>query len=153
MSSSSLNQPSDLALVRSFVESFCTAFNRKDAAALGPLFSDDIDFVTIFGARAVGREAVLKMHDQLFTTGLLVGSEVSAGEMDCNRVAPTILVAHAAWTRSAGKQMPAGTGLFTLVMRDTGAGKAEVVALSNVENRKPGPPPNAAAAGAGAPAK
>lgn len=153
MSSSSLNQASDLSLVRSFVDSFCAAFNRKDAAALGPLFSDDIDFVTIFGTRAVGREAVLKLHDQLFTAGLLVGSEVSMGEADCNRVAPTIVVAHVAWNRTAGQQMPAGNGLFTIVMRDTAAGKAEVVALSNVEIRKPGPPPGAGAAAAAAPAK
>jgi uncharacterized protein (TIGR02246 family) len=44
------------------------AWNAADGAAFAREFTDDADFVNIFAFHGVGREAIAKQHDMIFTT-------------------------------------------------------------------------------------
>ncbi|WP_033290524.1 SgcJ/EcaC family oxidoreductase [Amycolatopsis jejuensis] len=52
------------------------AWNRGDATAYGEVFTEDADYVTFFGYRAVGREAIVTSHRELFE-GPLKGSKLT----------------------------------------------------------------------------
>ena len=44
------------------------AWNAADAEAFGRAFTDDADFVNIFGVHGVGRPAIVSNHQTIFDT-------------------------------------------------------------------------------------
>ncbi|WP_020660937.1 SgcJ/EcaC family oxidoreductase [Amycolatopsis benzoatilytica] len=52
------------------------AWNSGDAEAYGSLFTEDADYVTFFGLRSEGRQAIVDSHRELFE-GPLRGSKLS----------------------------------------------------------------------------
>ena len=52
------------------------AWNSGDADAYGALFTEDADYVTFFGFRSEGREAIVESHRELFQ-GPLRGSKLT----------------------------------------------------------------------------
>jgi uncharacterized protein (TIGR02246 family) len=52
----------DMADVESLASRWQTAWNQHDMHALGELFTDDADFVNVFGARWKGSQEIEQAH-------------------------------------------------------------------------------------------
>ena len=150
-SSSSSPAASALRLVQLLIDTFAGAFNAKDASALGPLFTDDAQFVDIWGQRQQGRDAIVALHQRLFDQqgGMLAQSLLEVGEPDVGLLGSDLLLAYVPWQRvamdGAVSALPSASGLFTIVLRQLDAYTLKCVALTNVEARKPPGPPQATA--------
>ncbi|GAB3164168.1 SgcJ/EcaC family oxidoreductase [Microbispora hainanensis] len=63
--------------INRLLDALITAWNGGDAAAFAGLFTEDADYVTYFGARMEGRQAIEDSHRALFE-GPLKGSRLGA---------------------------------------------------------------------------
>jgi uncharacterized protein (TIGR02246 family) len=69
------------------------AWTDNDAAAYGACFTEDSDYVSYDGTRAIGRAAMQDAHDRLFR-GVLAGSAL-VGEIESIRhIAPGVAIVH-----------------------------------------------------------
>ncbi|MFG1789984.1 SgcJ/EcaC family oxidoreductase [Nocardia sp. NPDC049149] len=78
-----LDRTTDDAQIRDLFQHFMQAWTDNDAAAFGALFTDDSDYVSYDGTRAIGRAAHQANHDKLFR-GVLAGSAL-VGELESVR--------------------------------------------------------------------
>ncbi|MGW7531219.1 SgcJ/EcaC family oxidoreductase [Amycolatopsis sp. NPDC054798] len=62
--------------VLSVLTRLADAWNSGDADAYGNLFTEDADYVTFFGLRFIGRQAIADSHRELFQ-GPLKGSKLT----------------------------------------------------------------------------
>ncbi|GAA1031210.1 MULTISPECIES: SgcJ/EcaC family oxidoreductase [Amycolatopsis] len=62
--------------VRCVLTRLADAWNSGDADAYGNCFTEDADYVTFFGLRSVGRQAIVDSHRELFQ-GPLKGSKLT----------------------------------------------------------------------------
>jgi uncharacterized protein (TIGR02246 family) len=97
------------------------AFNDKDADAFAGLFTEDAEFVNIFGGRMRGRDGIAAGHRQVFATAL-TGSTLTMDELDVLPIGDDVAVCHLRWTRGRTPEateatLPPGAGIFTLVGR------------------------------------
>ena len=69
------------------------AWTDNDAAAYGACFTDDSDYVSYDGTRAVGRTPMQHAHDQLFR-GVLAGSALVGGIESIRYVNHDVAVIH-----------------------------------------------------------
>jgi uncharacterized protein (TIGR02246 family) len=74
------------------------AFNDKDADAFAALFTEDAEFVNVFGARMRGRAGIAEGHRRVFAT-TLVGSTLALEELDVLPLGDDVAVCHARWRR------------------------------------------------------
>ncbi|MDB4968849.1 MAG: hypothetical protein JWN44_4538 [Myxococcales bacterium] len=128
--------------IESVVQAFVGALNAKDAAALAALFTDDAEFVTIFGTRMRGRAEIESGHARVLS-GALAGTRAFAGPMESKLLAPNVALCHARWTRerlpdAAEGSLPPGAGIFTIVLVHE-ATRWAVAALTNVQDAPPPP--------------
>jgi uncharacterized protein (TIGR02246 family) len=130
----------DAQAAAALFEAFAEAFNAKDAQALGALFTEDAEFVTIFGNRMRGRAGIETGHAAVFTHALS-GNRLVPGSVDVQLLAPGVSLAHAAWTReqltdAPAGTLPPGTGIFTLVLQERDRGWL-LRAATNVQHAVP----------------
>ncbi|MFE7397693.1 SgcJ/EcaC family oxidoreductase [Streptomyces sp. NPDC057557] len=88
-------QPStdDDRQIRRLFEQFMQAWTAGDAQAFGACFTEDSDYVSYDGTRAVGRAQHQHNHDRLFR-GVLAGSAL-VGELESIRhIAPGAAIIH-----------------------------------------------------------
>lgn len=119
---------------------FAEAFNAKDADALGSFFTQDAEFVSIFGGRLRGRDAIAAGHAAVFSN-VLSGNRLVVGPADVKLLADDVLLAHVPWTRdrladAAEVSLPPGTGLFTMVVTQE-QGTWALAAATNVQDAVP----------------
>ncbi|MEU6022092.1 SgcJ/EcaC family oxidoreductase [Micromonospora sp. NPDC047134] len=69
--------------IRELFDRLMQAWTDNDAAAYGACFTDDSDYVSYDGTRAVGRRDMQEAHDRLFR-GVLAGSAL-VGEIESIR--------------------------------------------------------------------
>jgi uncharacterized protein (TIGR02246 family) len=122
------------------LDRLAAAFNDKDAGAFAELFSEDAEFVNIFGQRMRRRAGIEAGHRVVFEK-LLHGSRMTIGEVDVMPLGDDHALMHATWTRerladASPATLPPGTGIFTMVARRT-AGGWELVGTTNVQNATP----------------
>lgn len=80
--------------IRELFDRLLTAWGDNDAAAYGACFTEDSDYVSYDGSRAVGRADMQHAHDQLFR-GVLSGSRL-VGEIESIRhLSPDTALVHA----------------------------------------------------------
>jgi uncharacterized protein (TIGR02246 family) len=125
---------------RSVVDALCDAFNTKDHQAFSALFTEDAEFVNIFGVRMRRRDGISAGHAHAFSK-LLVGSQLSWTNVDTMFIDEDVAVCHAQWSRvrladSTPETLPPGTGIFTLVLHRVGGGW-KIVAATNVQDTTP----------------
>jgi uncharacterized protein (TIGR02246 family) len=72
----------------------CQAWTDGDAHAYGQCFTEDSDYVSYDGARAIGRAPMVESHDRLFR-GVLSGSRLVGDVESIRYVRPDIAVLHA----------------------------------------------------------
>ncbi|MGC5054053.1 SgcJ/EcaC family oxidoreductase [Micromonospora sp. DT48] len=82
----------DQAIITLF-DRLMQAWTDNDAVAYGSCFTEDSDYVSYDGTRAVGRAPMQHAHDQLFR-GVLAGSAL-VGEVESIRhVTPDVAIVH-----------------------------------------------------------
>jgi uncharacterized protein (TIGR02246 family) len=62
----SVGTPEDEEAIHQLIVSYQEAWNKKDAVALGNLFSEDADFNSIYGQNLHGRTVIAEKHGNLF---------------------------------------------------------------------------------------
>ncbi|BAU81223.1 hypothetical protein SLA_0268 [Streptomyces laurentii] len=83
----------DDRLIRRLFDEFMRTWNAGDARAFGACFTEDSDYVSYDGTRAVGRARHQENHDRLFR-GVLTDS-VLVGEVESIRyLAPDVAIVH-----------------------------------------------------------
>ncbi|MGV9820039.1 SgcJ/EcaC family oxidoreductase [Nocardia xishanensis] len=78
-----LDRTDDDTLIRDLFQRFMRAWTDNDAAAFGALFTEDSDYVSYDGTRAMGRAEHQHNHDLLFR-GVLAGSAL-VGDLESIR--------------------------------------------------------------------
>ncbi len=71
----------DLIAIRKQSDAFVAAFNKKDAAALSKLWSPEGELIDASGERFVGREAIKKSYEDLFSK--LSAPEIALPSIRC----------------------------------------------------------------------
>jgi uncharacterized protein (TIGR02246 family) len=91
--------------IRELFDNMLAAWTRGDAHGYGACFTEDSDYVSYDGTRAVGRQPMVDAHDKLFR-GVLTGSAL-VGEVESIRyLSHDVAVVHATgsvlmpWRRS-----------------------------------------------------
>ncbi|WP_433198718.1 SgcJ/EcaC family oxidoreductase [Nocardia sp. CA-107356] len=83
----------DDAQLRTVFQQVMQTWTDNDAEAFGALFTDDSDYVSYDGTRAIGRKEHQGNHDKLFR-GVLAGSAL-VGELESIRyVTPDVAILH-----------------------------------------------------------
>ncbi|MGC5009895.1 SgcJ/EcaC family oxidoreductase [Streptosporangium sp. DT93] len=87
--------PAD-AGIRDLLDRLTAAWNAGDADAYGELFTEDADYITFFGLRLTGRQAVTEAHRALFEGPLrgsrLTGASSGPDGADIRPVRPDVAV-------------------------------------------------------------
>src|SRR5215470_2635289 len=109
----------DIASVESLASRWQTAWNQHDMRALADLFTDDADFVNVFGARWKGRQQIEQAHEQRHRTRF-AATVWRNTEVRVQSVAMDVALLHVAWSRTGdldfeGKPKPETRGIFTWV--------------------------------------
>jgi uncharacterized protein (TIGR02246 family) len=120
--------------IHSVVNRFIDSWNQHDMSALAGLFADDADFVDVFGNWFKDKEAIERALTQRHAT-VFRESRFTAKEVVVRLLKPDLAVVHAAIELSGafdreGRQLPAGLGVITSVIENTGEGW-RIVALQN----------------------
>jgi uncharacterized protein (TIGR02246 family) len=80
--SSSFQVPADEKPFWDSAQTFLDAYAKRDAAAIGDLFTENAEFVDEFGDRIEGREAIVAMYQDVFDNA----SDASIEEINVERV-------------------------------------------------------------------
>jgi uncharacterized protein (TIGR02246 family) len=123
--------------ISSRIAAFGDALNRRDAGDLAALFVADAEFVNIFAMRMRGRAGIEQGHRQAFV-GPLANARVELGTPEIRALGADAVVCLVPWTRTAlGEGLPAGAGVFTLVLTRAG----ESWSFVHAQNTQHGAPP------------
>ncbi|GIF11890.1 SgcJ/EcaC family oxidoreductase [Actinoplanes teichomyceticus] len=79
--------------VRTLFERLMQAWTDNDAVAYADCFTEDSDYVSYDGTRAVGRGPMQEAHDRLFR-GVLAGSALVGGIESIRHVSPDVAIIH-----------------------------------------------------------
>ena len=90
-------------IASSILNRLTRAWNAADGAAWGVEFTEDADFVNVFGGQLRGRSEIEQRHQYLFDA-LFKGSTCEVAVVDARSLAPSIILAHS----TAITKVPAG---------------------------------------------
>jgi uncharacterized protein (TIGR02246 family) len=93
----------DRAAVEGIVAGMESAWNAADGAAYAAHFTDDADFVNIFGLHGKGRQPIADAHHQILTT-VYLGSVNHLAITQARLLAPDVALVH----MRATLEIPAG---------------------------------------------
>ncbi|MBW4701996.1 MULTISPECIES: SgcJ/EcaC family oxidoreductase [unclassified Micromonospora] len=79
--------------IRALFDRLMKAWTDNDAVAYADCFTEDSDYVSYDGTRAVGRVPMQEAHDRLFR-GVLAGSALVGGIESIRYVSPDVAVIH-----------------------------------------------------------
>lgn len=96
----------DEAAIRQIVAGLETSWNAADGAGYGAHFTEDADFVNVYGHHFTGRDVIAADHQRIFET-VYRGSTNSGAVEAMRALGPGIALAHAAWHL----RIPAGEGV------------------------------------------
>jgi uncharacterized protein (TIGR02246 family) len=116
------------------------AWNTGDGAGFAAPFSDDADFVNVYGMHARGRAAIAAGHEFILK-GMYAGSRVAYQVESARMLAPTVALVHlgARLSIPAGPMAGDHEARPSLVL--TRAGEAwQIASFHNTFIREPGPP-------------
>ena len=124
----------DEAAVRAVINAFIDAWNRHDMKMLSALFSEDADFVDVFGNWFEERTAIEKALTQRHAT-VFQNSRFTEKRVEVRFHRPDLAIAHAVIELSGamnrqGQQLPPGLGVLTAVVEDAPGGW-RIIALQN----------------------
>jgi uncharacterized protein (TIGR02246 family) len=91
-------------IVESILGRLARAWNAADGSAWGAEFTDDADFVNVFGAQMRGRGEIEQRHQYLFDALFKGSTVVDFPVADARLLAPNVILAHS----TAVVRIPAG---------------------------------------------
>jgi uncharacterized protein (TIGR02246 family) len=132
----------DRQAVEAIAAGFQTAWNRHDMEALAALVAEDVDYVTVVGAREweKGRKEFQQRHAEVHQT-MFKDSVLTIKETHVKFIRPDIAIAHVLW-ETQGDAVPdrklgeLRAGIFTWVVEKR-SGKWLILASQNTENKTP----------------
>ena len=124
----------DERAIRSVVAAFIDSWNRHDVGMLAALFTDDADFVDVFGNWFKDRMAIERALAQRHAT-VFKESRFAEKEVAIRLHKPDLAIVHAIIELSGavdrqGQQLPPGLGVITSVIEKVGDGW-RIIALQN----------------------
>jgi uncharacterized protein (TIGR02246 family) len=134
----------DRKAIEAIAASFQDTWNRHDMDGLASLVAEDVDFVTVVGARGweKGRKEFKDGHAEVHKT-MFKDSVLTVKETHIEFIRPDIAIAHVLW-ETRGDVVPdrkpgePREGIFTWVVEKRG-GKWLIIASQNTENKTPVP--------------
>jgi len=128
--------------IEAIAESFQHAWNRHDMDQLASLMAEDVDFVTVVGARGweKGRKEFREGHAEVHKT-MFKNSVLTVKQTDVKFIRPDIAIAHVLW-ETQGDAVPdrkpgePRAGIFTWVVERRND-KWLIIASQNTENKTP----------------
>ena len=110
----------DVSMIEEQIAALLAALNHKSAPALGALFTEDAEFVSILGTRMRGRRDIEAQHDGHFKLGLLAGSAFESKNVEVTLLGADVARCIVEWRRlrlpdASERTLPPGDGIFTLV--------------------------------------
>ena len=125
---------------RQLLDAFAQTLNVKNAQGLGDLFTEDGEYVNIFGMRMRGRRGIADGHAWAFS-GPLRGRRIRFDQVDELKVTDdvTVLHGHALREREPGAPeagLPDGATIIVFVTR-RGPHGWQIVAATNVAEAPP----------------
>ena len=138
------DNPADRKAIEAIAASFQHSWNRHDMDGLASLMAEDVDFVTVVGARGweKGRKEFKEGHAEVHKT-MFKDSVLTIIETHIKFIRPDIAIAHVVW-ETKGDVVPdrkpgePREGIFTWVVEKRG-GKWLIIASQNTENKTPMP--------------
>jgi uncharacterized protein (TIGR02246 family) len=134
----------DRKAIKAIATSFQDGWNRHDMDGLASLVAEDVDFVTVVGARGweKGQKAFKDGHAEVHKT-MFKDSVMTVGEIHIKFIRPDIAIAHVLW-ETKGDVVPdrkpgePRAGIFTWVVEKR-SNKWLILASQNTENKTPIP--------------
>jgi uncharacterized protein (TIGR02246 family) len=128
--------------IEDIAASFQAAWNRHDMDGLASLVAEDLDYVTVVGARdwEKGRKEFKQRHAEAHQT-IFKNSVLTITENHVKFIRPDIAIAHVLW-ETKGDSVPdrkpgaPRAGIFTWVV-ERRSGKWLIIASQNTENKTP----------------
>ncbi len=130
-------EPKDQLAIDKVVQRWTHAWNRDAGVGLGKLYSDDADFVNIFGMHFHGGSEIEERHVAILRT-FLQGSLFSVVDMQFREVSPGLVIALVHWKldgfyrpnqdRSSSGEIRYGRFTHVFIKRE---GKWEITATQN----------------------
>lgn len=126
----------DDAAIRAAVGRWEEAWNAGDMSAAAALFSEDADFVNVWGSHWHGRDRIESEHGRRHHAQLK-DSSFSVRDLSVQKVRPDVALIHVAWAirgdhNQDGSPREPREGLFTWVMLKDQRGRWWVRAAHNV---------------------
>src|SRR3989475_7344459 len=133
----------DKAAVRAVIERFIDSWNRHDMRTLAALFTQDADFVDVFGNWFEDRTAIEQALTQRHAT-VFQNSRFTEKRVAVRFHKPDLAIVHAVIELSGainrqGQQLPPGLGVITSVIEEVRGGW-RIIALQNTAVAAPPAP-------------
>lgn len=130
---------SDIAAINKLAEQWETSWNKKDAAGMTALLSEDVDFVTVLGPKGwmKGHAQFEEAHARMFRT-LFTESVWTNKEMHVKFIRPDLAIQRVLWQTTGDKVRhrkhgELREGIFTWIVEKKD-GKWLIIASQNTEN-------------------
>lgn len=88
--------PSDYEKINQIIENTATAWNENDGHGFADDYSQDADFVNIFGMTFKGKEVIENRHVKILET-FLKGSIYKVTNIQLREVKPDVVIGHVYW--------------------------------------------------------
>lgn len=135
----------DEAAIRAIGNEAYAAFEARDAARFAAIYTEDVDFVTPFGAVLKGRQAVEQAHAELFKAWTNAPeSKIELSDMNLRFLSPDVALcqwSHKETMMMDGKPVTQETSLINVCQRVDGKWLCSAISLTPVT-----PPPGMPAA-------
>jgi len=114
-----MQSPAEIAAVESLAVQWQDAWNRHDMSAVAALFTEDADFVNVFGARWRGRREIEQAHVERHMTRF-AGTLWRNTSVIVQSLAANVALVHVSWSRTGdldfeGRPKGEMQGIFTWV--------------------------------------
>lgn len=136
-------ETADQTAINNIVERYIDSWNNHEGKGFGDDFTDDADFVNIFGMYMKGKALIEERHVKILTT-FYKGSVLEILDTQLREIAPNVVVGIINW-RLNGFRAPGSDpstpgvvkeGVFTQVFLNSGK-KWEITASQNTMKAKP----------------
>jgi uncharacterized protein (TIGR02246 family) len=115
--------PDDEAAIRAIVATLEARWNAADGAGYGANFTEDADFVNVYGQHFTGRATIAAGHQRIFDT--VYRGSINSGAVEATRaLGQDLALARVAWHLRipAGETVREAQARATLVLAKTAAG-------------------------------
>lgn len=89
-------ETSDQKAIHQIVEHFTNAWNQQEGRGFADYYTEDADFINIFGTAFVGKQEIETRHIKILET-FLKGSKFEVTDLRLREISPEVVIAHVYW--------------------------------------------------------